>query len=70
MLIDVVNKILILIFFMSFLNTFRHVYYFIQALFTSTPEVPVKYKISKTSLLLLGASIAYLLMTLFTGVKL
>lgn len=70
MLIDVVNKILIMVFFMSLLNTFRHIYYFIQALFTSTPEVPVKYKISNKSLFLLGTSMAYLLMTLFTGVKL
>jgi hypothetical protein len=70
MLILVVNKILLVLFFMAFFNTFRHTYYFIQAWFTSTEEQPVKYKIPSKSLLLLGASIAYLFATIFTGIKL
>lgn len=69
MALDIINKILNVIFFMSCLNTVRHLYYFIQAWFTSTPEVPVKYKISSKSLLLLGASIAFILTAIFTGVK-
>ena len=70
MLLVVVNKILMVLFFMSFFNAFRHTYYFIQAWFTSTEEQPVKYKISSKSLLLLGASIAYLFTVIFTGIKL
>lgn len=70
MLSSIINKILTIIFFMSFLNTFRHTYYFIQAWLTSTQEMPTKYKVSNKSLILLGVSMAYLLMTLFTGIKL
>jgi len=55
---------------MAFLNTFRHCYYFIQVWFTSTEEVPAKYKLNNKSLIILGVSIAYLLTTLFTGIKL
>jgi hypothetical protein len=33
-------------------------------------QEPVKYKLSSKSLFLLGASIAYILMTIFTGIKL
>lgn len=70
MLIEIVNKILMILFFMTCLNTFRHAYYFVQAWFTSTEEEPVKYKISSKSLLLLGASIAYIFTVIFTGIKL
>jgi hypothetical protein len=69
MLLDALNKLLIVLFFMSCLNTIRHTYYFIQAWFTSTEEVPVKYRLSPKSLLLLGVSIAYILTSIFTGVK-
>ena len=70
MLTIILNKILFLIFFMATLNTFRHGYYFIQALFKSTPEEPRKYKLSDVSLILLGISIAYLLSVIFTGITL
>jgi len=55
---------------MAFFNSVRHTYYFIQAWVTSTNEEPVKYKISDKSLFLLGVSIAYILTTIFTGIKL
>ena len=70
MLLDALNKIMYLIFWLSTLNTLRHVYYFIQAYISSTPEEPRRYTISNKSLFLLGASIAYLLTTLITGIKL
>jgi len=63
------NKLLMMLFFISLLNTLRHGYYFIQALVTSTEEQPIKYVVSKKSLLLLGLSIAYMLTTIFTGIK-
>jgi len=62
------NKLLLLLFFMSLLNTVRHAYYFIQAMVTSTEEQPIKYVISKNSLTLLGLSIAYVLSVIFTGI--
>ena len=70
MLIDTLNKLLMLFFFISLLNTVRHAYYFIQTWFTSTEETPVKYKLTSTSLFLLGVSISYILTVIFTGIKL
>jgi hypothetical protein len=63
------NKLLMVLFFVSLLNTIRHGYYFIQAMVTSTYEEPIKYVISKHSLTLLGLSIAYILSVIFTGIK-
>jgi hypothetical protein len=70
MLLNVINKILMVLFCMALLNSIRHTYYFIQAWFLSTQEEPVKYKISSKSLFLLGASIAYLITAIFTGINL
>jgi len=70
MVIEIINKILMLLFFMATLTTIRHIYYFIQAFFTSTEEQPNKYILSRTSLILLGVSVAYILSTIFTGITL
>lgn len=70
MLIDIINRILYVLFFMSCLTTLRHAYYFVQAFFTSTEEQPVKYRVSATSLLFLCMSLAYIITVLFTGIKL
>lgn len=70
MLIDILNRILMVTFILACLTTVRHGYYFIQAFFTSTEEAPVKYRVSKMSLLFLGVSIAYILSVIFTGIKL
>lgn len=70
MLVDIVNKILMVLFFMSCLNIFRHAYYFIQSLISSSEETPVKYRITNLSLLILSVSIGYVLSTLFLGIKL
>lgn len=69
MLVDIINRILMTCFFMSCLTTLRHGYYFIQAFLTSTDETPVKYRVSKTSLLFLCVSIAYILSVIFVGIK-
>lgn len=70
MLIEFINKILIILFILSNLSILRHFYYLLQAYITSTPEQPNKYRINKYSLLFLGLSVAYVLSTLFTGIKL
>ncbi len=69
MLIELFNKIFFTLFFMSCLTTIRHLYYFIQAFLTSSEELPIKYRVSKTSLFFLCVSIAYILSSLFTGIK-
>ena len=63
------NKVLMVLFFVSILNVVRHGYYFIQAIITSTEELPIKYVISKNSLILLGLSISYILSVIFTGIN-
>ena len=68
MLIVILNKIFLILFFMSCLNLLRHTYYFLQAAFTSTEEEPKKYRISNVSLYLLSISIAYILSVIFTGI--
>ena len=68
MLIVILNKIFLILFFMSCLNVIRHTYYFLQAGLTSTEEEPKKYRISKISLTLLSISIAYVLSVFFTGI--
>ena len=70
MLIDIINRLLIVLFFMSTLTILRHGYYFIQAYFQSNEEQPVKYRVSKTSLVLLCVSMAYILSVIFTGITL
>jgi hypothetical protein len=63
------NKVLMVLFFVSILNVVRHGYYFIQAIITSTEELPIKYVISKNYLILLGLSISYILSVIFTGIN-
>jgi hypothetical protein len=70
MFIDALNKILMFLFFMSCLNTLRHLYYFIQSFLVSTEENVVKYRLNKQSLFLLGASISYILTVIFKGINL
>ena len=54
---------------MSCLTTLRHGYYFIQTFVSSTNEEPVKYRISKLSLLFLCLSIGYILTSILMGIK-
>lgn len=70
MFIDALNKFLMVLFFMSCLNTARHLYYFIQSFVISTDENVVKYRLDKQSLFLLGVSISYILTVLFKGINL
>lgn len=69
MIIAIINKILMTLFFMSSLNILRHVYYFIQAYAQTTEEEPAKYKITNRSLILLGLSLGFLLCCIFSGIK-
>ena len=68
MLIDILNRLFVVLFMLSCINVIRHAYYFIQAVVTSTEEEPKKYKIPKLQLNLLGISIAYILSVLITGI--
>jgi hypothetical protein len=62
------NKILILILFMSILNLVKHVWNIFMVL--RNEDVPNKYELSKREFIFLGLSVAYILTTIFTGIKL
>lgn len=70
MIIEIANKILMMLLVLSSLTTLRHGYYFVQAVITSTEEQPKKYKMSKTAIMFLGLSIAYIFSVILTGLKL
>jgi hypothetical protein len=69
MIVELLNKGLVVLYILSTLLILRHAYYFFQTLLTTTEEDPKKYKLSKTSLFFLGLSIAYVLSAIFTGIK-
>jgi len=65
---SLLDKILVLIFFMSILNLVRHIWNIFMVL--RNEDVPNKYELSKRELIFLGISVAYILTTIFTGIKL
>jgi len=70
MFLDILNKILTIVFFMSVLNVTRHAYYFIQAWVKSSGESPQKYILSGSSLWVLSVSLAYILCTIINCITL
>ncbi len=62
------NKLLHTLFIIALLNVIRNGYYFIQAWVKSNTDNPSKYILSNMSLLLLGISLSYVLMSLITGI--
>jgi hypothetical protein len=70
MFLDILNKILTIVFFMSVLNVVRHTYYFIQAWVKSSSESPQKYILSGSSLWVLSVSLAYILCAIVNGITL
>jgi len=68
-LLALLNKVLVVLFFMACLNTFRHAYYLIGASLKSTKEDPRKYFLSDKALIFLGISIGYILSVIFTGIQ-
>jgi len=59
----IIIKILFLLFFLSSLNILRHIYYFIQSYLKEE-----RYVLDRLKLFLLGTSIAFILMSIFTGI--
>ena len=65
MVIEIINKLFVVLFFLSCITTLRHTYYLLQAFITSTEEQQIKYKLSTNALFYLGVSIAYILSVIF-----
>lgn len=69
MLIDILNKVSVLLLMLSILNVIRHSFFVIGSFLKADEENPQKYRLYPRQLLLLGLSIAYILTIIFTGVK-
>jgi hypothetical protein len=69
MIIDILNKILYIILFLSILNIIRTIFFLIGSFIKSNDERPEKFKLSRLSLILLGLSISYIITTFFTGIQ-
>jgi len=64
---SLLNKVLFIIFFLSILNVLRHGWKIFMRL--RDEKVPNKYELAKVELVLLGLSVAYLISTIFIGIK-
>ena len=69
MVLDIINKILTILLFMSGLNALWHLYFFIQISLIASEDNPIKYRLTNKSLFLLGLSLAYILTAIFAGIK-
>ena len=67
MLLSLTDKLLFIVFFMSILNVFRHIWEIFRRL--RIGEWNKKYEIGTTELILLMISLSYLLSTIFVGIK-
>jgi hypothetical protein len=70
MLIDIVNKLLYILYFLSIADVVRTTFFLIGSFTKSNSETPEKFILTNRQLILLGLSIAYIFSTFFTGIKL
>jgi len=69
MLIEILNKILYLLFCLSGLNVIRTVFFLIGSFIKSDEEQPQKFRLNSMQLVLLGLSIAYIISSLIKGIE-
>jgi len=69
LIIDILNKGLIILLFLAILNVIRHTYFFIGAYFKAGSDDPQRYLPDGNQVTMLGLSIAYILTIIFTGVQ-
>lgn len=67
MITSLINKVLFILFFLSFLNVIRHGWKIFMQL--RDTDLPNKYELTKSELIFLGLSVAYLLTTIFTTIE-
>jgi len=63
--VDVLNKVLFVLFFLCTSNVIRNLFFLIRSVRNSE-----RFVMGKKSLFLFGISISYILMTIFTGITL
>ena len=69
MLIDILNKLFFVLYFLSMANIARSVFFLIGSFIKSNSENPQKFILTTRQLFLLGLSIAYIISAFFTGIK-
>lgn len=69
MLIEILNKIFFLLYFLSIATVLRTSFFLAGSFIKSDSANPEKFRLSSRQLLLLGVSIAYIASTFFTGIK-
>jgi hypothetical protein len=67
MITSLINKVLFILFFLSLLNVIRHGWKIFMQL--RDTDLPNKYELTKSELIFLGLSVAYLLTTIFTTIE-
>lgn len=63
--VDILNKVLFVLFFLSTTNVIRNLFFLIRSVRSSE-----RFVMGRKSLFLFGMSISYILMTIFTGITL
>lgn len=69
MMTIIINKILIVLYILSCLITIRHGFYLLQSLMVSNEEAPLKYRLRPIQLLWLGLSLAFIISSIFIGIR-
>lgn len=69
MLVEILNKIAYTLFFISILNIVRTIFFLIGSFIKSDEDQPQKLRLGGPQLFFLGLSIAYILTSIFTGIK-
>ena len=69
MLIDILNKLFFVLYFLSIVNIVRSAFFLIGSFIKSEGENPQKFILTTRQLFLLGLSIAYIISTFFIGIK-
>ena len=64
MMVDILNKIFLFLLILSILNVIRNTFFLIRSYIDKE-----RFKLGKPSLLILGMSISYIILTLIDGIK-
>jgi hypothetical protein len=67
MALDIINKILLIVFILASLNVIRHLLLIIQVWVRANEET-IKYKLTPKSLLFLGLSLSFIISSIIGGI--
>jgi len=67
-MIEIINKIMVILYVLSCLNVIRHSLIFVRQFRELDNDENMRYKITKSSLLILGLSISYIITGIINGI--